>query len=127
MIAVGVESHAAVGELVLQVANGHLVAGDDPRGEDAGVPVPQAHMRMGALGDPRQGRADLALAAGAQVEDVVVGKEPCLRVADEGLGVGEQAHGACGAGHPVHGTSHEADPPIVGLGGADRGVHPRDV
>src|SRR5206468_1624234 len=38
MVAFGVEAHATIGEVVLQVADRHLVAGDDPRGEDAGVP-----------------------------------------------------------------------------------------
>ena len=37
VVALGVETHAAVGELVLQVADRDLVAGDDARGEDAVV------------------------------------------------------------------------------------------
>ncbi len=40
------------------------------------VPLPQADVRVRALGDAREGRARLALAAGAEVEDLVVGKWP---------------------------------------------------
>ena len=61
MVALGVEAHAAVGELVLQVADRDLVAGDDPRGEDAGVAlrpgftcgwVPSAMRDSAARGSP---------------------------------------------------------------------------
>src|SRR5947208_3030903 len=38
MVALGVKAHASVGEVVLQVADRDLVAGNDARGKDAGVP-----------------------------------------------------------------------------------------
>ncbi len=48
-------------------------------------------MRVGAVGDARQGRARLALAAGAEVEDLVAREVAGLGVGDEGLHALQQA------------------------------------
>ena len=129
MVALGEEAHAAVGELVLQVADRDLVAGDDPRGKDAARrPAPRLTMRMGAIGDARQRRARLALAAGAEVEDLVGREVAGLGVGDEGLRCRSSRPTERAAGrHADHRAADQADAPAVGLGGADDRVHPRDV
>ena len=90
-------------------------------------PCAQVDVRVGALGDARQGRARLALAAGAEVEDLVVAGSAGLVVVDEGLDALHQADRLGRRGHPVHRAADQADAPAVGLGGADHGVHPRHV
>ena len=65
VIALGVEPHAAVGELVLQVADRDLVARDDPRAKDHVVALPQFDVRVAAFCDARQGRAGDGNRAGA--------------------------------------------------------------
>ncbi|HLB80253.1 MAG TPA: ribonuclease J, partial [Dongiaceae bacterium] len=53
-------------QVVVQAADGALVAGDDARGEDRRVAGLQRHAGMIAAGDASERRARLALAAGAQ-------------------------------------------------------------
>ena len=68
MVDLGDHLDALADELVVQVVEGALVAGDDLGAEDHGVAGLELDPLVLAGGDPRQGAARLALAAGAQVE-----------------------------------------------------------
>ena len=52
-------------------ADGLLVAGDGARGKDDEIALVERDVGMFVLGDPRDGRARLTLAAGAQAHDLV--------------------------------------------------------
>lgn len=49
VVPLGVEAHAAVRELVLQTADRQLIAGNDPRREDAVIALAQLDVGVGAL------------------------------------------------------------------------------
>ncbi len=87
----------------------------------------QAHMRVRAVGDARQGRPRLALAAGAQIEHLALGHGGGLGVGQERRMGLEQAHMGGGGGHALHGAAHQAHPAPAGLGGADHRIHARHV
>ena len=68
MVALGDHLDALADQLVVQVVEGALVAGDDLGAEDHRVAGLEPHPRVLAGGDPDQGAARLALAAGAEIE-----------------------------------------------------------
>ena len=73
MIVVGHQPHAAAHQVVLHRADRPLVAGDHARGEDDRIALAQRDPRMVVARDARQRAARLALAAGDQDQQVVVG------------------------------------------------------
>ena len=68
-----------------------LVAGDHARGEDDGVALPERDVRMRVGGDLGERRARLALAAGADDQQRLVGEEAGLLLRHEGREVLEVA------------------------------------
>ena len=70
-VAVGDDVAAQIDEPVLDAADRALVAGDGARGEDDEVALVELDVGMLVLGDARQRRARLALAAGAQQHHLV--------------------------------------------------------
>ena len=67
---VGEDIAAGAREVVLDAPDRLLVAGNGARGEDHDVALVERDLRMLLLGDARERRALLALAAGAQEDDV---------------------------------------------------------
>ncbi len=84
-------------------------------------------MRVRAFGDARQRRARLALAAGAQQQQLVGRHALGLAFVDQGLDVGQESHRAGGRGHAMHRAADQAHLAPVGLARADGGVHARHV
>jgi hypothetical protein len=126
-VALGVQAHAAVGQLVLQVADRDLVARDDPRAEDHVVALRELDVRVGAVGDrARAARASPWLPvhrnstsfSGRYLawSSVMKGSRPSSRPTWTG-----------GGAHAVHRAAGQADLAAGGLGGADHGVHARHV
>ncbi len=91
------------------------------------VTLAQLHMRVVTVGDARQGRPNLALAAGAEVEDLVVREVLGFLVVDEVGHALEQPDRLGRRRHAVHRAAGEADTAVGGLGRADHAVHARDV
>lgn len=127
MILLGIEAHAAVSELVLQGGDRQFVAGDHTRRENAVVAQTQLYERVGALGRPRQGRPVLALAAGAQIQDLVRRPDPRLFFREDALAVVEQADVARSGRDPVHRPARRGDAAPGQLGGLDDADHAGDV
>ncbi len=127
VIALGVEAHPAVSELVLQPADRQLIAGDDPRREDAVIALAQLDVGVGALGHARQGRPRLALAAGAQIQDLVGWPDAGLLFRQEGFEIAHHADMFGGRGDAVHRPPRQRHAPSRRLGRADHAVHARDI
>src|SRR5690606_9923263 len=75
----------------------------------------------------RQGGADFALAAGAEIQDLVGGPDAGFLLAEEGFDVAEHADRLGGRGDAVHRTTGQGHATASGLGGADHTVHAGDV
>ena len=133
-VLVGDELEAAIGEAVLHAADGLLVAGDGARGEDHPVARIELDVGMLALGDARHGRAGLALAAGAERDDIVgrkLGESPLLVKRQVGVEIAgrlrrldDTKHGAADhhqlAAGGAGGVRHRADARDIGGEGGDR-------
>ena len=57
-------------QLIVEPVDRRLVARDDPAGEDHGIARVERDIAVLAVSDAPQGRARLALTAGAQIENV---------------------------------------------------------
>ncbi|MNX80295.1 hypothetical protein D3C86_1119500 [compost metagenome] len=91
------------------------------------VALAQLDEGVRALGHARQGRADLALAAGAEIQDLVLGPDAGLLFRQERLHVAQHADRLGGGGDAVHRAPGQSHATTCGLGGADHAVHARDV
>ena len=74
MILLGQHLHAQRRQLVLQLEDRQFVAGNDAGGKNHRIALAQMHKGMVVVGDAGQRRARLALAAGAQIENLVGGQ-----------------------------------------------------
>src|SRR5690606_8462417 len=127
VILFGVDAHPALGHLVLQPADGQFVAGNDARREDAVIPLPQLDEGMRPFGHARQSRAGLALAAGAQIQDLVRRPDSGFLFGQAGLEVVQHADRLGGGGDAVHRATGQGHAASGGLCRADHAVHARDV
>src|SRR5438270_7443635 len=71
MVLVGHDLDAGPDQSVVQPPDRLLVAGDNARGKDHDIAFLEYDIRMVVARDPRQGGARLALAAGADQQDLV--------------------------------------------------------
>jgi hypothetical protein len=78
-------------------------------------------------GDTRQGRARLALAAGAEQEHLVTGQVAHVILGDRRRHVGQIAGFAGGVVDPVHGAAEEGDPPTMQGGHLHDGLDARHI
>ncbi len=127
MVAFGDHLDAHHGELVLQAADRDLVAGDDARGKDHHVVLGQFDIGMVVAGDPRQRGARLALAPGADDQDLVAGQRHRLFLGHERRDVGEIAGRPRRFGDPPQRTAGQHHAAAMGGGDLGDGLHPRDV
>ena len=127
MGAVGDDLDALPDQAVDDAADRLLVAGNGARGKDHAVALVQRDLRMVVIGDARQRRARLALAAGAQRQHLV-GRQMAIDIgAAEILHVVEIAGLARHLHHALHGAADHHDLAAGGLRGIRHGAQPRHV
>ena len=117
MIALGDHLDAAQHEPIVQPPDRLLIAGNDARGKDHRIARVEFGVGMRAGGDPRQRGAHFALAAGAEIENLVLREVFGFLLADEVPQAAHQSDRGGGGRHAVHRAAHQADPAIGGLGG----------
>ena len=127
MGAVGDDLDALRDQAVDDGADRLLVAGDGARGKNHAVALVERHLRMVVIGDARQRRARLALAAGAQRQHLV-GRKMAVKVgAAKILHAVEMAGLARHLHHALHGAADHHDFAPGGAGGIGHRAQPGDV
>ena len=127
MGAVGDDLDALRDQAVDDGADRLLVAGNGARGKDHAVALVQRDLRMIVIGDARQRRARLALAAGAQRQHLVGRKMPIEIGAAEILHAVEIAGLARHLHHALHRAPDHHHLAPGRLGGVRDRAQPRDV
>ena len=127
MVALGDHLDPGPDQLVVQVVERPLVAGDDLGAEDDGVVGLEPDARVLPGGDPGQGTARLALAAGAQIEHPCRGRRSASRSSRIGRDVLQVADLACRIDHAPHRASDHEQLAPRRAGGEHRRLQAGDV
>ena len=127
MVPVGHNVQAQAAEGVLQAPNGDLVPGNDAGREDDRIPFFQNHMRVLVAHDAPQGGARLALATGAEQQDLVARQVAKVFDPDRRLNIGQVAGVACRLEDPQKRPTDQGDPAAVGRGSPEDRFDPGNV
>ncbi len=119
--------HAESGELVLEPADRALVPRDDARRKDHRVAFLEHDLRVVVVGDARQGRTRLALAAGANQQHLVARQESGLLVGEERRHALKITGLARGMLDPPQRPSDQRYVPVVRRRRRRRGGEARDI
>ena len=125
--AIGNDVYAAIGEGVLKLKDALLISWNDAGGENHDIAVAERNMSVIIAGDSAEGCARLSLAAGAQVEDVVIGQRTGVFFIDEIRDVIEEANRPCRIRNLVHRATDETNAAPAGRCGTNHAFHARDV
>ncbi len=121
------DPHALLRQRVLHVEDALLISRDDARGEDDRITLIQCDMAMGVIRDTAERGALLALAAGAEIKDLVARKGARLGFVDQVRQVGEHTCLHRRIDDLVHASSSQTDAPAGKSRRFDHGCDTRHI